>query len=112
MAEEKTSNKTIIGINGKINIQTKKLDQWIENLYQCKFLPQENVKDIFIEEKNVHLVSCPVTVCGDIHGQFYDLMELFTGDYYFSVETVSLLIALKFRYHKRITLTRGNHESR
>ena len=102
--------------------------------------------------------KCPVTVCGDIHGQFHDLMELFRiggpnpdtnylfmgkllvslcaaasysrcvclgrpstdfpriGDYvdrgYYSVETVTLLVALKIRYPSRITILRGNHESR
>ncbi len=80
-------------------------------------------------EANVQPVSAPVTVCGDIHGQWHDLMELyriggsapdtnylFMGDYvdrgYYSVETVSLLVCLKVRYPERIHILRGNHESR
>lgn len=37
----------------------------------------DHVCSLLLEESNVQPVSTPVTVCGDIHGQFYDLKELF-----------------------------------
>jgi serine/threonine-protein phosphatase 4 catalytic subunit len=86
-------------------------------------------KEILMEEGNVQRVDAPVTICGDIHGQFYDLLELFKvggdvpnvrylflGDFvdrgFNSVETFLLLLAYKVRYPDLVTLVRGNHECR
>mmetsp|Transcript_16342 Transcript_16342/g.46495 ORF Transcript_16342/g.46495 Transcript_16342/m.46495 type:complete len:328 (-) Transcript_16342:199-1182(-) len=112
------------------------LDRQIEQLRRCEYIKEAEVKalcakarEILVEESNVQRVDAPVTICGDIHGQFYDLVELFKvggncpdtnylfmGDFvdrgFYSVETFLLLLALKVRYPDRITLIRGNHESR
>jgi len=114
----------------------EELDQWLATVRECKFLPEpslkklcDRVKELLLEESNVQPVNTPVTVCGDIHGQFYDLLQLFKtggeipetsyifmGDFvdrgYHSLETFTYLLILKARYPDKITLLRGNHESR
>eukprot|EP01068_Selenidium_serpulae_P005455 Selendium_serpulae@DN4032_c0_g1_i2.p1 len=117
-------------------LEIDKLDEHIDQLMECRPLREEDVKllclralTILKDENNVQSLRVPITVVGDIHGQFYDLKELFRiagkapetnflflGDYvdrgYYSVESVSLVLALKIRYRDRVCIIRGNHESR
>ena len=54
-------------------------------------------KEIVRRENNIEVVKCPVTVCGDIHGQFYDFQELFRigGD----LPDTNYLFMGKVRFH-------------
>ncbi|KAH6559973.1 hypothetical protein BASA50_006646 [Batrachochytrium salamandrivorans] len=112
------------------------LDECISRAQKRELLPENYIKElcnkakeVLIHEGNVREVLAPVTIVGDVHGQFYDVLEIFRigglcpdtnyvflGDYVdrglYSVETITLLMCLKLRYPDRVTLVRGNHESR
>jgi diadenosine tetraphosphatase ApaH/serine/threonine PP2A family protein phosphatase len=115
------------------------LDSILEDLRQGNTIAEEvlvpllfKIIEVLYTENNVVSISSPVIICGDIHGQLYDLFELFDratdfrgidsqrflfmGDYvdrgYFSMETFAFLIALKLRYPDQFFLMRGNHECR
>ncbi|XP_041990503.1 serine/threonine-protein phosphatase BSL1-like isoform X1 [Salvia splendens] len=91
-------------------------------------------EQIFMQEQTVLQLKAPVKVFGDLHGQFCDLMRLFDeygfpstagdityidylflGDYVdrgqHSLETITLLLALKIEYPENVHLIRGNHET-
>jgi hypothetical protein len=60
------------------------LDECISRLYKKELLAESVIeaicaktKELLMQESNVVHVQAPVTVVGDIHGQFYDLIEIF-----------------------------------
>eukprot|EP01083_Nonionella_stella_P133092 404650_1 len=85
--------------------------------------------ELFGKEPNLLELNDPVTVCGDVHGQFYDLLRLlqaggdpettqylFLGDYVdrgcFSCEVVLYMFSLKIAHPDTFFMLRGNHECR
>ena len=94
---------------------------------EIKFLIDKSLP-IIKEQKMLVELEAPLHVCGDIHGQYYDLLRifehcgypgeynyLFLGDYVDrgkqSLETICLLLCYKIKYPEKVTLLRGNHES-
>ncbi|KAK2977399.1 hypothetical protein RJ640_017497 [Escallonia rubra] len=94
----------------------------------------DSAERIFSSEPSVLQLKAPIKIFGDLHGQFGDLMRLFDeygspstagdiayidylflGDYVdrgqHSLETITLLLALKVEYPHNIHLIRGNHEA-
>ncbi|MFH4973527.1 hypothetical protein AB6A40_000236 [Gnathostoma spinigerum] len=98
---------------------------WDKKPYIVKLA--KRAKEVFQQEKPLLWVTPPVYVCGDIHGQFFDLLRifklvgkppkikfLFLGDYVdrgpHSLETICLLFLYKVLYPQSVFMLRGNHE--
>jgi len=107
----------------------------IESILSGNLIPQPTVlqifkmvSEIFDAEPNLLILDSPICVCGDTHGQLYDVISLFekfgnpgdtryifTGDYVdrgaYSIELLCLYLSYKILFPGHIYLLRGNHET-
>ncbi|THD26258.1 Serine/threonine-protein phosphatase [Fasciola hepatica] len=124
------------------NEEINQINNYIERLWQTRekggksnMLTEEEmigictkVRPIILSQPNQLDLQGPLKICGDIHGQYSDLLHLFElcgkpdkinylflGDYVdrgrHSLETISLLLCYKLKYPCRFFLLRGNHET-
>ncbi|CAI9295541.1 unnamed protein product [Lactuca saligna] len=124
-----------------IHMEQAVLDDIIQRLLQVRGKPGKQVqltepeikqlcvasKEIFLQQPNLLEIEAPIKICGDVHGQYSDLLRLFEygglppeanylflGDYVDrgkqSLETICLLLAYKIKYPNNFFLLRGNHE--
>ena len=126
--------KKLYPFENKQMSQNSKNEQ-IKLVTETKLLSEDELKylciksmEIFMQESSFLELTAPIIICGDIHGQYRDLIRLFDfggspqkkqylflGDYVDrgknSIECIALLLAYKVKYPKNIYLLRGNHES-